>query len=247
MIATYINCLTIILGSLIGLLTRSKIRSEIRSVIFASAGLISLLVGISMALATQSYLIMLLSVAAGGMLGYLLDIEGGILKLGGFFERLTMRKRPGQPEEFIQDESKNFARGFLEASILFCAGAMTIVGAINAGIDGNYELILIKSVMDGFMAILFTAAYGIGVMFSILTILVYQGGITLASSWISPLLGEAGLNGISSVGGILVMMIGFNLLSVKEFKTANFLPALILVLVLTWVSSILPDFISMLA
>jgi hypothetical protein len=96
--------------------------------------------------------------------------------------------------------------------------------------------------MDGFMAIMFSAAYGIGVAFSVITILVYQGGITLGSGWIAPLLGEVGLNELSAVGGVLVLMIGFNLLGVKEFKTANFLPALVLVLVLSalspWVSGL---------
>ncbi len=248
MIATYINCLTILIGSLIGLFMRKKIRPDIRNVIFASSGFVSLTIGMKMALSMESFLIMMLALAFGGIIGFLFDFEGGILKIGSFFERLVTRKRPRQSEEFIGEESKNFAKGFLEASILFCAGAMTIVGAINAGVDGNYELILIKSVMDGFMAILFTAAYGFGVMFSILTILVYQGGLTLASGWIAPLMGEAGLNGISAVGGVLIMMIGFNLLSIKEFKTANFLPALLIVLLLTsispWISELYLSIIS---
>lgn len=245
MIATYINCLTVLLGSLIGLFFRAHIRPDFKSVIFSSAGLISLLVGLSMGLATQNYLIMLLSLALGGGIGYALDIEGGILRLGGYFERITSRKSTQiQAEEQLEVKaaSKNFAKGFLDASVLFCAGAMTIVGAIEAGTQGNYELILLKSVMDGFMAIMFTAAYGIGVAFSILTILIYQGGITLGSGWIAPLIGDVGLNELSAVGGVLVLMIGFNLLGVKEFKTANFLPALVLVLILSalspWVSEI---------
>lgn len=234
MIATYFNCLTVFIGSMIGLIFRKSIRSEMKTVIFSSAGLVSLLVGISMALSTQSYLIMLISTALGGFVGYLLDIEKGIISLGAFFERITTRSEDAQ-------ESQNFAKGFLDASILFCAGAMTIIGAINAGTNGDYELILIKSIMDGFMAIMFSAAYGIGVVFSILTILIFQGGITLAAGTLAPLLGEAGLNGISSVGGILVMMIGCNLLSIKDFKTANFLPALVLVLIFTTISPYLTE------
>ena len=186
-----------------------------------------------MASATQSYLIMLLSISIGGILGYLVDIEKWILHMGVRFERLTVFRRS---IDTTDDESKNFAKGFLDASILFCAGSMTIVGAINAGAMGDYRLILIKSVMDGFMAIIFSAAYGIGTMFSIVTILVYQGGLTLTSGWIAPVLGEHGLNELSAVGGVLVVMIGFNLLSIKEFKTANFLPALILVPLFTAIS-----------
>jgi uncharacterized protein len=239
MIATYINCLTVLIGSLLGLLFRKKIHDDLKSVIFASAGLISLLVGFSMALKTESYLIMLLSIALGGGIGYLLDIEQGFIRLGIFFERISSRRGP---EVSVLDESKNFAKGFLDASILFCAGAMTIVGAINAGTMQDYELILIKSVMDGFMAIMFAAAYGPGVLFSIVTILIYQGGITLAAGSLAPLLGEHGLNGLSAVGGVLVMMIGFNLLSIKEFKTANFLPALLFVLLFTAISPWISEF-----
>nr|MDA3832040.1 DUF554 domain-containing protein [Spirochaetales bacterium] len=170
------------------------------------------------------------------------DIEGAILRLGGFFERLSKGRRvekshlKSEVETTYAAEPRNFAKGFLDASILFCAGAMTIVGAIKAATQGSYELILLKSVMDGFMAIMFTAAYGIGVAFSIITILLYQGGITLGSGWLAPLIGELGLNELSAVGGVLVIMIGFNLLGVKEFKTANFLPALVVIVVLASIS-----------
>lgn len=229
MIATYINCLTVLIGSLIGLVFKKRIRDDLKTVVFSAAGIISLLVGFSMAFRTESYLLMLLSIAIGGVIGYLLDIEGKIIALGGFFERFTGRKGDDASE---LEETKNFAKGFLDASILFCAGAMTIIGAINAGTVGDYELILLKSVMDGFMAIMFAAAYGIGTAFSIVTILVYQGGITLAAGSLAPLLGDSGLTEISAAGGVLIMMIGFNLLSIKEFKTANYLPALLVILLL---------------
>jgi uncharacterized membrane protein YqgA involved in biofilm formation len=233
---------------MVGLFFRAHIRPDFKSVIFSSAGLISLLVGLNMALATENYLVMLLSIALGGAAGYALDIEGAILRLGDFFEKKTTGRKKGASQIPSEQQaeaavtSRSFAKGFLDASVLFCAGAMTIVGAIEAGTQGNYQLILLKSVMDGFMAIMFTAAYGIGVAFSIITILIYQGGITLGSGWIAPMIGEIGLNELSAVGGVLILMIGFNLLGVKEFKTANFLPALILVLALTAVSPWIGEF-----
>ena len=237
MIATYINCITIIVGSLFGLLLHAKVRSDIREVIFISAGFIASLVGIKMALVTESYLVLLFSIGLGGAIGYLLDIEGRILRLGGVFERLTNRvggrrrtlgaDSEGAPAQ-VSDE-RNFALGFLNASVLFCAGAMSVVGSIQAGADGNYELILIKSVMDGFMAIMFTAAYGIGVIFSAVSVLIYQGFFTLAAKWLSPMIGDAGLTGLTSAGGVLVIMIGLNLLELRQLKTSNFLPALLLV------------------
>ncbi|MCK5156051.1 MAG: DUF554 domain-containing protein [Spirochaetales bacterium] len=232
MTATIINCLTVIIGSLIGLIFHARIKDSIKEVVFISAGFISLLVGFRMALGSQSYLIVLFSIGVGGVIGYLINIEGGILRLGSFFERVVKRGR----KDTSLTASKDFALGFLNASVLFCVGAMTIVGAIKAGAEGDYELILIKSVMDGFMAIMFTAAYGIGVIFSAVTILVYQGAFTLAGAWLAPHIGEAGLIELSAVGGVLVIMIGINLLNLREIKTSNFLPALLLVPLLTTVS-----------
>jgi uncharacterized membrane protein YqgA involved in biofilm formation len=106
---------------------------------------------------------------------------------------------------------------------LFCSGAMSIVGSIQAGTSGDYRLILVKSVLDGSMAIVLAAAYGVGVLFSSLFILVYQGFFTLAGSWLAPLLGKTGINELSAVGGILIIMIAFSLLDIKHFKTADYL------------------------
>jgi uncharacterized protein len=242
MAATIINCITVIIGSLIGLIFHARISESIKEVVFISSGFVSLLVGLSMALGTQSYLIIMFSIVLGGTAGYLMNIEGGILNLGSFFERLVNRGRKQGQNGTGHTPSKDFALGFLNASVLFCVGAMTIVGAIKAGAEGDYELILIKSVMDGFMAVMFTAAYGIGVIFSAVTILVYQGGFTLAGAWLAPQIGEAGLIELSAVGGVLVMMIGINLLHLREIKTSNFLPALLIVPVLTalspWISEL---------
>lgn len=235
MIATVVNCITVLIGSLIGLFFHAKIKDDMKEVVFLSAGFISFLIGLSMAIATESFMGMLFAIAFGGMIGYWLDIEGGVLNLGGYFEKISLRmkKTPVTPTEEVEDE-RNFALGFLNASVLFCVGAMTIVGAIKAGAEGDFELILIKSMMDGFMAIMFTAAYGVGVAFSVITILVYQGGLTLLAKQLAPLIGDTGLVELSAVGGVLVMMIGFNLLNLRTIKTANFLPALLLIPLISW-------------
>ena len=247
MIATIINCITVLVGSLIGLIFHAKIKDNMKEVVFISSGLIALLIGITMAMETGSYIGVMLAVAIGGMLGEALNIEGGILKLGGFFERMTTRKRVIDPvpreDETHVEVQKNFSLGFLNASVLFCVGALAIVGSIQAGAEGNYELILIKSVMDGFMAIMFTAAYGIGVAFSAVTILVYQGGLTLLAKHIAPAIGAQGLTELSAIGGMLVVMIGLNLLGVKKIKTGNFLPALLLVPVVTWLMPLIDNLI----
>jgi len=239
MIATIINCITVIIGSLIGLTLHRKISPEIKDVVFTSAGVLTLVIGMQMAFESQMILYVIISLFLGGILGSLWKIEDHILNMGSFLERhftpagrRSRGKKSFAPTD-TTDSDKSFAHGFLNASVLFCVGAMTIVGAIKAGAEGDYSLILMKSVLDGFMAVMFTAAMGIGVIFSVITILVYQGGLTLLATWVGPMIGESGLTELSGLGGILVLMIGINLLGLKEIKTANFLPALLIILIFT--------------
>jgi uncharacterized protein len=222
MIATVVNCISVVIGSLIGLLLHKKITEEFKTVVYTSVGLISLVIGMSMALESGRVLYLALSLVVGGLFGSWWDVEGGILRFGEFLKR---RVRAG-------DSRRDFAHGFLNASVLFCVGAMTLVGSFKAGAEGDYTLILTKSVMDGFMAILLTAAMGIGVGFSVITIFVYQGGLTLLSQYLRPVVNDLLLSELTGVGGVLVIMIGFNLLALREIKTANYLPALLLVIAL---------------
>lgn len=221
MFATYINCLTVIVGSLLGLFLKHRLKDSYKEVVFTSSGFVTLVIGISMALSTNSYLILIFAVVLGGIIGYVLRIEDGVLALG-----VWMESKVGKSDG---DElaAKNFALGFLNASLLFCSGAMAVVGSIQAGTSGDYQLLLVKSIMDGCMAIIFSAVYGPGVMASALVILVYQGFFTLAGGVISPILGVSGINELSAVGGILLMMIGLSLLDIRKTKTGNFLPAMV--------------------
>ncbi len=168
-----------------------------------------------MALQSVNFLVLLLAMLAGGTVGYILKIEERVLALGEKLSKTTSYS------------SSNFAIGFMNASVLFCSGAMAVVGSIQAGTAGDYQTILIKSVMDGCMAVVFGSIYGIGVVFSCLFILVYQGFFTLAGSWIEPVLGTAGITELSAAGGVLLIMIGLGLLDIKKFKSGNFTPALI--------------------
>jgi len=238
MIATIVNCITVIIGSLVGLLLRKNMSPKIKEVVYIGAGLISLAIGMQMTFESQRIVYMALAVILGGMLGTAWNIEGGIMNFGGWLQR-TFAKNA--------ESGSSFAQGFLDASVLFCVGALTIVGAIKAGAEGNFDLILMKSVLDGFMAIMFTAAMGIGVMFSVITILVYQGGLTLLAGVIGPLIGELGLAEISGTGGILILMIGMNLLKLHDIKTGNFLPALLVVLVFTTLDPYVVPFLQQLS
>lgn len=244
MIATYINCFAVIIGALIGLVLKTRISEKFKEVVFSSSGLVTIVMGMGMALESSNALVMILSMVLGGGLGYLLKIEDGVLAVGEKIEHLTQRKKKGEVSVESGEPSGNrgstFAQGFMSASILFCSGAMTVVGSIQAGTAGQYQTLLVKSIMDGCMAIVFGAAYGVGVAFSSLFILVYQGFFTLAGGWLEPLMGEAGIVELAATGGVLLIMIGLGLLNLKKFKTANFLPALLLAPVLLSLISKVP-------
>lgn len=228
MIATLVNCITVILGSLLGILIRSRITKEFQGIVENSAALTTLVMGIGMALKTNSYIILLFSLILGGIIGSFFKIQDRIYHLG---ENLDNKKGKTNSSE----KSSEFATGFLNASVLFCAGAMSILGAIQAGADHNYDLLFLKSILDGSMAIVLSATYGVGVMASALVILVFQGSITLLSTTLSPLLGAEGITELSAIGGVMIIMIAFNLLHLKPFKTANYIPSLILApIFITW-------------
>jgi uncharacterized membrane protein YqgA involved in biofilm formation len=230
MIATLVNCVAVIIGSLLGLILHTKINESFKRVVYVGAGMISLILGIKMGLVTTRIVFMALALIIGGILGEWWNIEGGILRFGEFLKKRFAKKESG----------KDFAGGFLNASVLFCVGAMTLVGAFKAGAEGNYDLILTKSVMDGFMAIMLTAAMGIGVAFSAITILVYQGGITLLAGVLQPLVNDLLLSELTAVGGVLVIMIGLNLLGLSKLKTANYIPALLITIGLITLEPLLP-------
>ena len=216
MSAVFINCGAVILGSLIGILVGKHVKDSFKEIVFSCSGLVTIVMGIQMALGSTNFLVMLIALLLGGALGYLLKIEDRIYSLGEKMGKATH-----------SEGTQNFAKGFLTASVLFCSGAMAVVGSIQAGTTGDMTTILIKSVMDGCMAVVFSSIYGIGVMFSFLCIFVYQGFFTLAGGWLQPVLGEVGIAELSAEGGVLLLMIGLGLLKIKEFKTANFIPALV--------------------
>jgi hypothetical protein len=221
MIATLVNACAVLVGSLLGFLLRTKIKDSFARIVQVGAGTSSLIIGIKMALDGNKIVYLALSLIIGGILGEWWRIENGILALGEKLKSTFVPKSNGS----------EFGYGFLNASVLFCVGAMALVGSFKAGAEGNYELIFTKSVMDGFMAIVLTAAMGIGVGFSALSVLVYQGILTIAAVWLAPLVSEELLRELTGVGGALVIMIGINLLGLAKLKTANFLPALLLIVI----------------
>lgn len=217
MIATIVNALAVLAGSLLGLLFKRKLSARYEDTVYTATGMISIVIGVGMALKASHTLAFALALILGGLSGTLLDVEGGVLRLGEALKRRFASR----------DSSSTFAAGFLDASILFCAGAMAIVGSFKAGTEGDYGLILTKSVMDGCVAVLFAGAMGSGVAFSALSVLLYQGALTLLSVWVKPYVSDLMLAELTGVGGALVIMIGINLLGIKKLRTADFLPALV--------------------
>lgn len=216
MLATLINALAIVLGSILGLLLKKGLNKKYETAVFSAAGVVTLVIGMQMAFKSTHMLAFALALIIGGLVGTLLNVEGGILSLGEVLKR-----------RFAKADDSSFAYGFLSASVLYCAGAMAIVGSFKAGTEGDYGILLTKSALDGFMSIIFASAMGIGVAFSALSVLVYQGILTIASVWIAPYVSPLMLAEVTGIGGALVIMIGINLLELKKLKTGDFLPALV--------------------
>ena len=236
MLAVLVNCLTVIVGSIVGLLFSKKFTDELLEMIQTACGVITVIIGLQMAFKYESIVYLALSLIIGGVIGYAIDIDGAILRLGGWLQKITTPKKKTAVEgdllasDITLDEQKkhNFAFAFLNASVLFCVGAMTIIGSFKAGVEHDYTIIFTKSILDGFMAISFAAAMGVGTAFSIILILLYQGGLTLLSGVLQPFVTDSMLNEISACGGAVIIMIGLNLLGLKKIKTANFLPGLLI-------------------
>lgn len=231
MIAVFVNCAAIIAGALIGVLFARKISSELSNIIQTAAGTVTLIIGIQMAFKYQNIVYLALALIIGGILGTWWDIDGKILSVGKWLERVMYHKKVYEQNDAakLADEAKpNFAYAFLNSSVLFCVGAMAILGSFKAGIEKDYTIIFTKSILDGFMAITFGAAMGIGTAFSALSILIYQGALTLLSVLIQPYVTSSMIAELTGSGGALIMMIGINLLGLRKIKTANYLPAVVL-------------------
>ena len=244
MLAVFVNCAAIVAGSVIGLLFAKKIPQKITDAIQLACGLVSFVMGVQMAFKYQNVVYLALALIFGGIVGTALDIDGKILKAGRFLERVFLKKPEAaaptvsrastdssateSAAEFSSGKpQKNFAYAFLNASVLFCVGAMAIVGSFKAGIEGDYSIIFLKSVLDGFIAIGFAAAMGVGTAFSALAIFVYQGALTLLAIFIHQYVSDSLLAEITGSGGALIVLIGINLMGLKKIKTANYLPAVL--------------------
>ena len=228
MTGTILNVATVLVGSVLGTMLGNRLPDKVRETVVHGLGLTTLVIGLSLALKTQNILIALASILLGGISGELLGIEAALERLGRWLEARTSRlKLPGLGDTADSASSTaNFVRGFLTASLLFCVGPMTIMGSIQDGLSGDFTLLAIKSTMDGFAALAFASSLGWGVTFSALTVLFYQGGITLGAGWLKAALTDPMINEMTAVGGILMLGIALGLLEIKRLRVGNLLPAL---------------------
>ncbi len=220
MIGTLINVGTVLLGSTIGLLIRSRLPERYIKIIFQVFGLFTMFLGVKMALETQNIMVMIFSLLIGTLLGEWWNLEKGMSKIAEFLKRK------------VKSSNESFAEGFITAFLIFCMGSMTVLGAIEEGLGNKPNLLLTKSLMDGFSSMALASALGAGVMFSVIPLFLYQGGLTLFASYISETLSVPVLAELSAVGGILLIGLGFTLLDVKKVRVMNMLPALIVVVLL---------------
>jgi len=213
---TLINVTTVLLGSLIGLTFRSRLPDRFVTILFQGIGLFTMVLGVSMAVKAQEWILVILSLIIGGLIGELLNIE----KL---FDNLasSIGKR-------FKQGGTQFNEGLLTAFLLFCMGSMTILGAIEEGLGNTPNLYYIKSLMDGISSIALASGLGLGVLFSIVPLFIYQAGLTVFASWFGSFMPELMMNGITATGGILLVGLGLNILKISNIKILNLLPSLII-------------------
>jgi len=215
MTGTLINMGAIVAGTAIGSLAGSRLPARMRRIVLYGIGLVVLLIGFQMAVRTQNVLAVLGAILIGGIIGELLRIEDRLEQLGALFQK-----------KFSKGSEQSISEGFVTASLVFCVGPMAILGSISDGLSGDYSLLSVKAVMDGFASVAFGASLGWGVGLSAISILVYQGGITLLAGSLPSALNEAMITEMTATGGLIIIGIGLKLLDLKDLPLANFVPAI---------------------
>jgi uncharacterized membrane protein YqgA involved in biofilm formation len=224
---TLINVVTILLGGFIGLMLGNKLSEKVSHTVMMALGLFTMAYGLRLFLQTGNSLVVLGSLLIGVLLGEWWRIEEGLTLVGIWLEKKFNRSQT--------TESARFIRGFLTASLLFCIGPMAVLGSIQDGLTGDFNTLAIKAILDGFASIAFASSLGIGVLFSSLIVLVYQGGLSLLASQLQFLMTDVLLQEISAVGGLMLIAIALSsLLEIKKIRVASFLPAFLLVPLLVW-------------
>lgn len=219
---TLINVAAVIVGGVLGLMFRSRLPERITRTFFQAIGLFTLFLGFSMSLKTSNPLLLVFSLILGALVGALLRLQDRMENLGNQIQK-RLKLKGGQ-----------FSEGMVTAFLMFCMGSMTILGAIEEGLGNEPKLLMIKSLMDGFSSIALVAALGVGVIFSVIPLLFYQGGLTLLASWAGDAMGEVMIDELTATGGILLIGLGITILGIKKIEVLNLIPALLIIVPLVY-------------
>lgn len=223
------NTLTVIIGSLVGLTFRKGIPEKVTSAVMTGLGLCSIYIGIDGALSGENVLIVIAAMVVGSIIGTLLDIDQAINNLGSWVENRFSNKNKGQV---------SITQGFVTASLLFCVGAMTINGSLNAGISGDNSLLYTKAMLDLFSSSMLAASLGIGVLFAAAFVLGFQGLLVLMAGFLAPVLTPAAIAEMTCAGSLIIIALGTNLIGATDIKVANYLPAIAIAPFLCWLVSL---------
>lgn len=218
MVGTIVNTFAIIIGGTVGLLVKKGVSERISETLINGLALCVLYIGISGVLKGANTMVVILSMVIGALIGEGFDLDKRLRNLGNLIEKKFKSK----------DEKVSTAEGLVTASLLFCVGAMAIVGALQSGLSANHEMLFTKSILDGVSSILFAASLGVGVLLSAAFVFIYQGSLTLLAQFISPYLGEVVIAEMTCIGSLLIIGLGLNMLKVTKLKVINYVPAIFL-------------------
>ncbi len=234
LLGTLVNVAAIVVGSLVGLLLKKGLPERISAILNTAVGLCVAYIGIEGCLSGDNMLVAVLSMVIGAVLGELLDLDGKLNRLGQTVQNRFSKGKDGE---------STVAQSFVSASLLFCVGAMAIVGSLQSGISGDHNTLYVKSVLDGISSIVFATTLGGGVILSIVPLFLYQGAIALLAQFIAPYLSDAVIAETTCVGSLLILALALNILKITKIKVANLLPAVLLPIALcplySWVVSVL--------
>lgn len=213
-----VNTVAVVAGSGVGLIFKKNIPEKLTNAVMKAIALCTIAIGVTGVLRGENQLVMIISLVFGTLIGTLIDIDSKITKLG---DKIQSKRK--------NSDGQGFSQGFVTASLLFCVGAMTIVGSMNAGISGDNEMLYTKSVLDLISSAMLSASLGIGVLFSALFVLVFQGGLVLLSMFLGSFLSDFAIAELVCAGSVMILALGLNVLNVTKIKVSNMLPAIILV------------------
>lgn len=227
MLGTIVNVLAVLAGGSLGLLLNKRLPERFVRIFFQVIGLFTLFLGFSMALETTHVMLMVMALVTGGVIGEGLRIDKWLERMGD-----ALKKK-------VKTGNERFTEGLLTAFLLYCMGSLTILGAIEEGMGGSPRLLLIKSLMDGVSSIALASGLGIGVLFSAVPLLIYQGGLTMLAMGLGDFVPQLYITELSAVGGVLLIGLGINILEIKKINVMNMLPALLMIVLLLW---LIPEF-----